>query len=203
MEFFIFACKTFLVLIAVGGVVMPLISEWGNFEFVWKIWKRFRIRMFFEVSGIILLLIFAMTVLWEVPYLKYGWINLFYESGGNIVIVPIMEGTKSTNFFIRLMVPLYFIVFILVMPFLVRSEEDLFRKGISDWWAIVKRSIAFGMVHCLVGVPIAAGIALIIPGFFFACKYRGAYFKSLKMSSENFRAIEDGVMESVTYHTLI
>ncbi len=201
MESLLTIGKAVLVLFAVASVALPLISERRNYEFVWQVWKRFRITMFVQVFGILLLTIAVTIALCEVPGMKYGWINLFFGGGGNMLIKPITDGSQSTSASIRLMVPLFFFALMLVLPFLARSEERSFRKGYDEWGPIIKQSVKFGLVHCLVGVPLAAGIALIIPGFFFGCKYKRA-FDSNTDTLGHHRAKDEAVMVSTTYHTM-
>ncbi len=193
--------KAFLVLLAVASVALPLVVERRNYEFVWQVWKRFRVRMFFEVVGVVLLTMVTVLALWGIPGLEYGWTSLFFDgSGGNVVIRPIMEGTESTSISVRLMVPAYFIAFAFVLPFLARSEERIFRKGYVTWGPILKQSVKFGLLHCLVGVPLAAGIALIIPGFFYGYKYKRAFDRNTAIGDRE--AEEEAVMVSTTYHTM-
>lgn len=201
MEILLTIGKVVLVLLAVASVALPLISERRNYEFVWQVWKRFRIKMFVQVFGIIMLTIAAAIVLWEVPGLKWGWINLFFSGGGNMFIAPITEGSQSTHVSIQLMVPLFFFALMLVLPFLARSEERSFRKGYDEWGPIIKQSVKFGLVHCLVGVPLAAGIALIISGFFYGYKYKRAFDRNMETLGYG-RAEDEAVMVSTTYHTM-
>lgn len=201
MEIFLTIGRAVLVLLAVASVSLPLVSERRNYEFVWQVWKRFRIKMFCEVLGIILLTIAIAIALWEVPGLKYGWINLFFGVSGNMLIKPITEGSHSTHISIRLLVPIFFAALAFVLPFLVRSEERSFRKGYDEWGSVIKQSIKFGLVHCLVGVPLAAGIALIISGFFYGYKYKRAFDCNTETLGYG-RAEDEAVMVSTTYHTM-
>ncbi|MBI1984819.1 MAG: hypothetical protein HYS60_01765 [Candidatus Wildermuthbacteria bacterium] len=193
--------KVLLVLLAVASVVLPLVSERRNYQFVWSVWRRFRIKMFFECLGIVTLTIATAIALWQVPGLNYGWINLFFGKGGNILVRPIMEGSESTNVLIRFMVPLFFIALAFVLPFLAREEERIFRKGHDDWGSITKQSVKFGLAHCLVGVPLAAGIALIIAGLFYGFKYKSALDHNADTMGY-WRAEDEAVMVSTTYHTM-
>lgn len=157
--------------------------------------------MFFEVLGVITLTIAVWVALWQVPGLNYGWINLFFGESGNMLIKPIQEGSESTSVLIRLMVPLFFIALAFILPFLARSEEWIFRKGHDRWGPIIKQSVKFGFVHCLVGIPLAGGFALIIPGFFFGYKYKRAFDRNVE-TMDYWRAEDEAVMVSTTYHTM-
>ena len=201
MENLINVGKLTLVLLAVASIVFTFVEEWRNYRFIWQVWKRFRIKMFFEVFGIILLMVVAIIALLEVPGLKYGWANLFFSGGGNILVAPILDASGSASILIRLVVPLFFFALMLMLPFLSRSEERRFRKGYNEWGSILKQSVKFGLMHCLVGIPLAAGIGLIITGFFLGYKYKRAF--DSKAATLNYSQAEDeAVMVSTTYHTM-
>jgi len=51
----------------------------------------------------------------------------------------------------------------------------MFCEGYDEWGSIIKQLIKFGLVHCFVGVPLVAGIAFIILGFFYGYKYKRAF----------------------------
>ena len=202
MEILLTIGKAVLVMLAVASVALPLISERRNYQFVWSVWRRFRITMFLECFGVVTLTIVTVVMLAQVPGLKYGWLSLFFGGeGGNMLIKPIIEGTESTSVSIRLMVPVFFVALTFVLPFLAQSEEKSFRKGYDDWGSITKQSIKFGLVHCFVGVPLAVGIALIIPGLFYGLKYRRAFRRSVDTMGY-WRAEDEAVMVSTTYHTM-
>ena len=170
MDFLIMIGKAVLVLLAVAGVALPLVCEKHNYQFVWSIWRRFRVKMFFECLGVVAVMVAAVIVLRQIPGLSYGWIKFFYSGDGNVLVTPIMEGSKSNSIWVRSLIPIYFAIFVFVIPFLARAEENIFRKGHTEWGAIIKQSVKFGLVHCLVGVPLANGVALIISGLFFGFK---------------------------------
>ncbi len=194
--------ESFLVLIAIGSVTLPLVAERNNYKFIWSVWRRFRIKMLFECLGIFLLTIIVSVVLAQIPGLKYGWLGLFFGGeSGNMLIKPVMEGSKSTNILIRSMVPVFFIALMLALPFLAQAEEMFFRKSYNDWGSIIKKSIEFGLVHCLVGIPLAGGIALIIPGLFLGLKYKHAFDRN-ENTIDYSEAVDEAVMVSTTYHTM-
>lgn len=203
MEILLTIGKALLVLLAVGRVILTLVSERRNYQFVWSVWRRFRIKIFFECLAIITLTIATAIALLQIPGFNYGWINLFSSGGdgGNMLIKPIIDGSDSNNVLIRSMVPVFFIVLTFVLPFLAQTEEKIFRKGHDDWGTITKQSIKFGLVHCLVGVPLAAGIALILTGLFYGLKYKRAFDHNTDTKSYR-GATYEAVMVSTTYHTM-
>lgn len=202
MEILLTIGKALLVLLAVANVALPLITQRRNYQFVWSVWQRFRIKMFFECLGVIVLTIVAVVMLLQVPGLEYGWSNLFFGGErGNIFIKPIIKGFDSNNILIRSMVLVFFVALAFVLPFLARAEERIFRKGYNDWGTITKQSVKFGLAHCLVGIPLAAGIALIIPGLFYGLKYKRAFDRNVDTMDYG-RAEDEAVMVSTTYHTM-
>lgn len=202
-EILIMIGQYILICIAIASVSYTFISERKNFKFVLAIWKRFRFGMLIQVVGIMLMTIAAAALLvYFVPGMKYGWTNLIYGDGGNILIQPIQQGSHSTSVLVRMMVPVFFFVLLLVLPFLAKSEEESFRKGYINWSEIMRQSLKFGLIHCIVGVPLGVGLALSIPGFFFACKYRRAFILSTWESEDVSQAEDEAIMVSTTYHTI-
>lgn len=117
------------------------------------------------------------------------------------MVKPFLEGSKSNNLFVRLLVPLYFAILAYILPFLALVEENIFRKGKNDWISILKWSSYFGMAHCIFGLGLAYGMALTIPGLFFGFKYKRAYDK-LIISNDSEEAERLATLTSTVYHTL-
>lgn len=57
------------------------------------------------------------------------------------------------------------------LPRWAAMEEGWFRQGTVDWWDGIIRSLAFGFVHMLVGVPVAGAIAISVVGLFLTHMY--------------------------------
>ncbi len=202
MDILILLGKAALVAFALANVVLPLISERRNLRFVWQVWGRFRFGMFFQCFGVLLItaMVCASLAL-LVPPLKYGWLNIFIEGGGNPLVAPVMEGSQSANSLIRLLVPIFFGAVILVLPFLAKYEEVMFREGHEKWNEIIWQSIKFGPIHCLIGVPLTAGLALILVGLFYGYHYKRAYEQSVPKFGP-LVAREEALLTSTAYHTM-
>lgn len=72
-------------------------------------------------------------------------------------------------------IPWFGILFTLLLalniPRLARLEEAAFRRGTKGWADAIPRSLKFGFMHMIVGVPLAAGLCLTISGLWFTWNY--------------------------------
>lgn len=226
MHFLWLIGKMLLVLAATGSVVYELYTQRNRLGFVWSVWKRFRPLMLVEVLFTLILTITMIVGLWTyVPFLHWGWLNLFVSGGGNVILAPVAEGSESSSMIVRMLPPIFFVAILVAFPFMAHYEEEKYRRGYHEWRDIARQSVKFGLVHLWVGIPLAAGIGLIIPGFFFAWKYRSALNntvdpgiwdqiqdieeKAQSMGIKGKIRVEAGteqedeaVMVSTTYHTL-
>lgn len=201
MGLLILFIKVAMATFAVSVVVRKLYSERHNFGFIRQVVSRFRWLMFVEALLTVAITIAAVVILVKFPPLRYGWMHLFMKGGGNIIAAPVLAGASSPNLLIRAMVPLFFILLAVALPFLAKSEEESFRKGHHETKDVVCQSVKFGLAHCIVGIPLGAGIALIIPGLLFGFKYKRAYDRLRSTSGEE-EATEAALFESTVYHTL-
>ncbi|MDH5442465.1 MAG: CPBP family glutamic-type intramembrane protease [Candidatus Nomurabacteria bacterium] len=203
MEYLKIFITIMLAMLTTFAVVNTIVSEWSNRGFILDIWKRFTLRMFAEVfSVLIIVIVVGFTCYFTLPFLRFGWLSLFVEGGGNIAIAPIMEGAKYSFQLIRILPPIFLFFLLVALPFFAKAEEEAFRHGYEDWRGIVIQSIKFGLIHLLVGIPIYAFIPLSIAGFFFGYKYKRAFEKSRNKGTDVYCSREEGVLASTAYHTL-
>jgi hypothetical protein len=103
------------------------------------------------------------------PVFKWSLYDLCQQKGN----VP--NGTNINFLPLYLPIPYFGVVFGLLLlinlPSLAMFEEKLFREGTEGWKDGIIGSIIFGLVHCLVGVPLGAGIAIIFAGIWFTQQY--------------------------------
>ncbi len=103
-----------------------------------------------------------------IPLLRFSWLMLLAtpaeapSAGQNLVL----SGVKIPGF-----MWIFLVLLALNVPRLAKNEERIFRQGVRDPKTAIWKSVQFGLVHCLIGVPLAAGIALIIPGLFWSWLY--------------------------------
>ena len=93
---------------------------------------------------------------------------------GNLLLEPLAYGWLA--------VPFVALLFFL-LPQLALAEEELFRRGTRTWRQGIVRSLAFGLAHLTMGIPVGAALALSLGGLWFTYQY--------------FRG---GVVRSATYH---
>ncbi|GEM_PF-5940654 len=102
------------------------------------------------------------------PVLNWGWWAVVATqagqdgAGGNILTAPLSYPILAIPFLALLA---------LVLPRLAEMEEQTFRRGTRSWKDGIWRSLAFGLVHMLVGVPLAVALALSIGGLWFTRQY--------------------------------
>lgn len=203
MELISMLGKWALVIFAVANVAIMVYSHRNEGRFFWTIWKRVRPLMVLESMVVVIAVsVSAITMYIYIPYLKWGWTNLFFKGGGNILLSPALESVDSSHGWVKYLVLAFLALFVLVTPFLTKTEEEMFRKGHYEIKDVMKKSVAFGLIHLTVGIPIAAALAIIGAGFFFGWKYRKAFLRLTQKGMYYREAEEEAVLVSTTYHTL-
>ncbi|MFQ5794931.1 MAG: hypothetical protein ACE5JP_07765 [Candidatus Bipolaricaulia bacterium] len=167
-----------------------------------KISQRFRWSMVLEVAILDALIIGVGVGLNRLPGFDWGWIGWLTESGSGLGVA--WEVTKSRILWLRFFPSLFFLGFLALIPFLAYVEEWIFRRGKDRPKDYSKYAIAFGLAHTIIGgVPIGWGIALITLGIFLGHKYSVAYRRYLNEHPQQYQeAIENGLIESTTYHSI-
>lgn len=88
------------------------------------------------------------------PLIGWSWLWLFDVPGQNLIA----SGLNGPP----LVAAAYALAMLAVMPRIVLAEEWIFRRGTTGLRDAILRSIAFGLVHALVGVPVAVA-SLVLP----------------------------------------
>ena len=130
-----------------------------NWDWLWSF--LLVISVFISVGFIIYL---------EPPaWLKFSWIS--FISGGqsqNLVTSPMSSGFTP-------IVLVFWALMVFSLPYLAKMEEIMFREGVIDLGARIKKSIIFGMVHMVMGIPLFVAMLLCITGFIFSIRYCKVY----------------------------
>ena len=101
-----------------------------------------------------------------------------------------------------LLIILFWLALIVGVPFWAHLEEKIFRQGANTWSTITIRSIQFGLVHLLAGIPILGGFVLIVPGFLFACRYKYVRDRHYRRYQDPYKAEVAGVLASTADHAV-
>lgn len=112
----------------------------------------------------------------NIEFLGWGWWSLLGGTGN-----PMFGGHKDLPK--PLSIPLQFFLVLLVfatMPPVVRWEEKKFRLGAQkrSFLKNLKISFYFGMIHCVCGVPLGAGLGLTFVGLYYTAMYLWTYRKT-------------------------
>lgn len=122
------------------------------------------------VLALIFVTVSVGTVLYSYggPFLQFSWLQLLARpeekatAGKNLVTV---------GFQIPIFVWIFLPLLAINIPRLAKREERAFRQDTRGVPLAIVRSLKFGLWHCIVGVPVAYGFALAIPGLWFAYQY--------------------------------
>jgi hypothetical protein len=99
--------------------------------------------------------------------LQFSWMQLLATKGEN--------AQGSNQMLSGAMIPYFGPIFLLLLfvnlPRLAAAEEEEFRLGTKNWKHAVPRSISFGLMHMIVGLPLSVALALSIPGMWFTSQY--------------------------------
>jgi hypothetical protein len=133
------------------------------------------------------------SALMLVPGLEWGWWSAIGGEGN-----PVFGSTDQTSGTVwEWIIPLVFMSMLLpALPLFANAEERMFRRGAEGWSTgrRVLKTVQFGLVHALIGIPIGAAIALSIGGAYFLRVYLRSYARS--------GSVSDATMESTTAHTV-
>jgi hypothetical protein len=129
-----------------------------------------RLRHVVLAPVVVALVIAAFALLYQVPPLRWGWWTQIGGQGNPVVGVT--DQTKGSP--LEWIVPAVFLTLLLpALPLFAEREERMFRAGAEEWslGRRIRRGLEFGLVHALIGIPIAAALALSIGGWYFTAMY--------------------------------
>jgi len=150
-------------------------------------------RHIWPVPLLLSLVIAVATALLMVPGLSWGWWSALGGDGN-----PVFASSESTLGTIwEWLIPLLFMALLFpALPLFAFAEERVFRAGAERWTTTRRalKTLQFGLVHALIGIPIGAALALSIGGGYFMWVYL-----------RRFRAAgtaNAALIESTTAHTV-
>lgn len=147
-----------------------------NFKLA-DVWRLFSLKMGIECIFVLATTITIGVSLREVsPIFGWGWTDLFFTNGINIMMAPVDIGLKSKSTVGLVLAMIFLAGVFLALPFWAKIEEDAYRKGHLTWRRIARQSLKFGLIHMFMGISLGVALAIGLMGFFFAYKYRQAYY---------------------------
>ena len=152
--------------------------------------RGLRWRHFGWALPMIALVIGTAAVLIQVPVLSFGWWSAIGGVGN-----PVIGVSSQELGILDVIIPIFFLGLVVVaLPLLVAREEWVFRRGAERRGTLVNvgRSVAFGLAHAVIGIPIGAGLALSIGGLYLT----GCYLRGWRET----RSQAGGLLESTRAH---
>lgn len=214
-------------LLSLGVVAVVLADLWR-----YRLRLDFVRRTYFHTNPLIYLRAFCIVVLTLFTYsfadaiapdwMRWGWANWVFGQPGNIIFQPFNLFSQTASDVIAVSyssapslpsspAPLngstlltlgFWLILILGIPFWSSLEERIFRQGADRWGQIWVRSVIFGFIHLLAGIPILGGFVLIVPGFLFAWRYKFVRDRHFRRTGDILQAQEAGVAASTADHAI-
>ena len=138
---------------------------------------RLRWRHFWPVPivlGCVLVLSFALI---QLPVLSWGWWTALGGEGNPVT----GASTQTSGTAFEWAIPIAFLVLLLpALPLFALAEERMFRTGAEAWsWPRrIRRTIEFGLIHAIIGIPIGVALALSCGGAYFMIVYLREFRRS-------------------------
>ncbi|HYH49728.1 MAG TPA: hypothetical protein VEG38_09285 [Acidimicrobiia bacterium] len=166
---------------------------------VWRLVAGLRPRHFVLAVPVLAGVLAVATPLLAVPGLDFGWWTAIGGEGNPAVGVGRESATPGV---LETIIPVVFITLLLIgLPLLVEGEEWVFRRGAQfrSRAANARRSVLFGLVHALIGVPIGVALALSVGGFYFTW----AYLRGWRATGSEDAALAESTRCHLAYNLVI
>ncbi len=165
---------------------------------VWRLVAGLRVGHFVRAVPVLGAVMAVAGVLLSVPGLDFGWWTAIGGEGNPAVGVG-REGAAGP---FESVLPIVFMSLLLIgLPLLVEGEEWVFRRGAQtrSRAANARRSVLFGLVHALVGVPIGVALALSVGGAYFTW----AYLRAWSTTGNEDAALAESTRSHLAYNLVI
>ena len=153
---------------------------------------RLRWRHVWPIPIVLAAVLVAASLLVRVPGLDWGWWSMIGGEGNPVF--GSSDATAGSAF--EWLIPMFFMAMLIpALPLFAAAEERIFRSGAESWSPIkrVAKTLQFGVVHAIIGIPLGAALALSIGGAYFLRVY-------LREFAAN-RSRQQATLESTTAHT--
>lgn len=143
----------------------------------------------FVLGGVVVVAYALFTV---VPASQVGWWSLLGGEGNP----AFGEADVTAGTVWAWLLPLAFVTLLLpALPLFAQREEEIFRVGAEARTTAQRlgRSVLFGLVHAVVGIPVGAALALSVGGVYFTQRYLWAFRRTGRR--------DEALLESTRAHT--
>ena len=158
-----------------------------------------RLRHFLRALPVLFGVLAVAVPLLSIPGLDFGWWTALGGQGNPVVGVGPKSATPGA---LETIIPVVFISLLIIgLPLLVEGEEWVFRRGAQDRGraANARRSVLFGLVHAVVGIPIGVALALSVGGFYFTW----AYLRVWRRTASEEAALAESTRSHLGYNLVI
>ena len=166
---------------------------------VWQLVAGLRLRHFLLAVPVLGAVLAVATPLLAIPGLDFGWWTAIGGEGNPAVGVGRESATPGV---LGTLIPIVFVTLLLIgLPLLVEGEEWVFRRGAQHRTraANARRSVLFGLVHALIGVPIGVALALSVGGVYFTW----AYLRAWRATASEEAALDESTRSHLAYNLVI
>ena len=166
---------------------------------VWQLVAGLRPRHFLRAVPTLAGVLAVATPLLAVPGLDFGWWTAIGGEGNPAVGVGRESATPGV---LETLIPVVFVTLLIIgLPLLVEGEEWVFRRGaeLRSRAANARRSVLFGLVHALIGIPIGVAMALSVGGFYFTW----AYLRAWRATRSEEAALAESTRSHLAYNLVI
>lgn len=187
-------------------LIMAVMNNYRRWRYAVDVWRGFNIIRLSRVTLLVGMILGAAGALaWAFPILSQGWASLIGHQG-NIILIPLTSGLEPGAMPVEgaprgiLSPPPTLIsggiLLLLAIPFIAEYEERFFRKGREAWPQLIGQAVIFGPLHIIAGIPVAAGLALILPGLWYGYRYRVAIV-------DRGQDVEGAILEATREHAAL
>ena len=166
---------------------------------VWGLVAGLRLRHFLLALPVLVAVLAVATPLLAIPGLDFGWWTALGGEGNPAVGVAPESATPGV---LETVIPVVFMTLLVIgLPLLVEGEEWVFRRGAQhrSRAANARRSVLFGLVHALIGIPIGVAMALSVGGAYFTW----AYLRVWRATGSEDEALAESTRSHLAYNLVI
>lgn len=139
-----------------------------------EIIRGLRLRHFLRAPLVLALVLALSTILLRIPGLSFGW---WTAIGGTGNVIMGSTSRTSGTLLVWLVPAIFLALLIPALALFAEREEVVFRAGAETWgWGRrFAMGLRFGLIHLIMGIPIAVALALSLGGWYFQWAYLRGY----------------------------